>query len=365
MKKLISICCILIVVASCSEEQAPIIPTDETFINRGSDGKLTESADIDLIVDDRAVGKIIVNLKRDSVLVDYKLTDQMLAVSSLKFDIATEKQSLPTVEGKLAPEDFRFREHDLQLSMKEITGSSEYTGALFFSFYVELAQFSSPIEEQSVEATIKNTHTLSDKSYFRALIATGSSETEYSAYCLQGDQAMDTSVPHDVYRLISSSPDTEKLESVIDRPSHLDVVNWILNQPVDKWIRKDGKPANGADRQMAIWKIIETTGNPTGVNIKGIFESEMVSTIVADALKYGQNYKPKCGEKIIVILHKGALGGKAADGTYNTGNYANPKYQVTGIVYSIDCYGDVQTCWASGSPFTPSAGGSYFAMFKD
>jgi hypothetical protein len=362
MKKLSLLSLVFYILFGCSktDEVSPV--TEEDYINKNAQGLLEETSQVDLILDGNKVGDLSIALQRDSLFIDYDLNPDII-VRDLKFHISTSKETLPNAEGRLSSESFRFTDSDLSMPIAKITGSASYKGPIFFTFFCKVSHISNISESDIVQAKVISTHNIEDPSYFKINITSQQGTEEFQSYCLQGDQSMDTSFVHDVKRLSSLSKDASLLSSTIDLPENLDLVNWIVNQDPSRWMRPDGNPSNGADRQMAIWKLIEKTGNPTGVNIAGKFDVSTVNKIVSDAKLNGNQFKPSCGDKVLYILHKGPIGSKNQNGTYNTGEYADPNYQVNGTVHSIECHGEL-IVWAFGKKFMDGDIGTYFVMLK-
>jgi hypothetical protein len=173
---------------------------------------------------------------------------------------------------------------------------------------------------------------------------------------------MDATQTHLVNLAPSQLALTGILDPILDEPGNVPKVNWILNQPLSQWKRADNAAATGADIQMAIWSLLERTGSPTGTRIQGKFDPTLVEKIVADANKYGKNFRPVCGQKYLIVLHKGALGGIDERGNYNKGAYGNPDFQVCGLVKTMECSYDDRACWPQGKDFD-SGEGSYFGLY--
>lgn len=364
MNRLYPFALLLCLLFGCIQNDTITPVTEEDYINKNEDGSIAETSEVDLILDGNSVGRLSLALQRDSLFISYVLNPDII-VTGLKFHVSTSKENLPSADGKLDMVNFQFSKKDLSMPLSKITGSGKYKGPIFFVFFCKVS-FTTPINEDEVaDAKIRSKHDITDASYFKAFVSTDNSEEEFLAYCLQGDQSMDTSYVHQVKRLCSLTKDKTLLSSTVDAPDNLDLVNWILNQDPSKWVRSDGAPANGADRQMAIWKLIEKTGNPTGVNIAGQFDPATVNKIVNDAKANGNNFRPSCGDKVLYVLHKGPIGEINSKGTFNSGSYANPDYQVTGIVRTIQCHGSELYVWAFGKKYFLEDIGTYFVMYKN
>lgn len=363
MKKLATFTLVICILFGCSNNDDVIPAAEENYINENEDGSIAETSEVDLVLDGNSIGQVSIALQRDSVFIDY-VSNPDVIITEFKFHVSTSKENLPASEGKLTPSDFQFTENDLSMPIARITGSSTYKGSIFFAFFCKISFTTTDSESEIVKAKIKSTYSITDASYFKAFVSSEAYDKEFLAYCLQGDQAMDTAYLHDVKRLSSLSKDKTLLASTVDAPDNLDLVNWTLNQDPSRWKRSDGAQANGADRQMAIWKLVEKTGNPTGVNIAGKFDLPTVNKIVTDAKAEGNNYKPSCGDQVVFVLHKGPIGNINSGGTYNSGNYANPNYQITGIVNTIKCYGLELSVWCFGKKYSTDDTGTYFVMYK-
>ncbi len=364
MKKIYLALLLLCLVCGCATNDEVSPENEEEYINKDAAGSIVSESDVELQVDGNDIGTLSIALLRDSLFLTYSLDDDII-ISDLKFHVAVSKESLPTVNGALDPESFSFTEKNFSMPLARVTGSSKYKGALFFSFFCKVFYVQSVSEDEEVSVKIERTHELEALSYFKANVSTEDTNEEFLAYCLQGDQSIDTSYVHEVKRLSSLSKNSSMLSATVDAPENLILVNWILNQDAEKWTRTDGKPSNGADRQMAIWELIEKTGNPTGANISGKFDPATVEKIVADALANGSEFKPRCGSKILRVLHKGPIGAVNSKGTFNSGDYANPDYQVTGIVDAIECVEPEHASWSSGEKYISGDMGTYFVMYRN
>lgn len=322
-------------------------------------------AHTDLMAGSKKVGQLTVSIQNDTVLVDYE-TDANVFVKEIRYHIATTLNDIPQEAGVPQPALFDFDEDVRKIVLSYITGVSNYKGTLYVAAFARVAYQDEP-EKDLVKLDVTRTHKLTDVSYFKATLTYPETNfcCDFQGYCLQGDQKMDETKQHEVRMLSSFATNTTLLDSVVDKQENLDLVNWIVNQERSRWPRKNGEDANGADIQMAIWKLVEGTGNPTGTYITDKFDSVTVADIVHDALTKGQGFKPACGQKKITILHKGPIRKKSARNDYNTGNYANPFFQVMGIVEPVACSDNSDECWAKGTSFNDDQAGMFFALCLD
>ncbi len=339
-----------------------ILPLNADIINYNSDGPCGTVASVDLLSGDKKVGSVTVSINEDTLQVVF-FTEPGVYIRYLRYHIGIRAEDFPQDGGNPDTKEFFYDEKTKKILLSALTGSSAFSGNIYIAAFARVAY--GDILSETGEASIERTHKLGDPSYFvTTLTVPDRLASEYYAYCLQGDQLMDVDTIHTINLVSSMSPDTSLLESVVDEPQNLDLVNWVLNQQRSTWIRSDNEPATGADIQMAIWRLIESTGTPTGTYIQNKFDPALVNKIVEDARLKGDGFRAVCGQKELIVLHKGPVGELSDKGNYNTGLYANPNYQVSGIVKTITCSNDERDCWADGTPF-PGNVGTYFGFCID
>lgn len=326
---------------------------------------------------------IQVTSDQDTLLVEY-LTEPGFYVNNLSYHLATDPRDIP--RGTTAFRDYTFKEAGRKIVISVLTQEPDFSGLLYMAAFANIGTY--PIDAgEEIECNVTRTNSLESQSYFSHSLTnfelnqvgldpntdepiydtiTTTPIGEFAAFCLQGDQAMNTGARHLVRRLSSYSIDRPKLDGVVDDEKNMDLVNWVINQDRTRWMRSDDLPANGADVQSAIWDLVETTGSPTGQYIDGLFDQSTVDRIVEDAKRFGNGFKPGCFQNELIILHKGIIQGfSEVDSTFNTGRYAEPfNYQVSGIVKRIDC-DNIQQVFSRGTQFaeTDSIGApQYFAV---
>ncbi len=312
------------------------------------------SGETTLVSGDMDLGKVKMKMNQSRILnLDYSLLSPYL-LKSVAYNISTKISEVPLSGDEPNVSAFKYSENDIEILADVITGNESYKGKLYVFAFAEIA-LRKPLPSGSLEATVTRTHTQSAQGYFQIAFnnAPNDFQGEFTGFCLQGDQNMDASKMHNVNLLSSNSTDLVLLNKIVDNAAGLNAVNWIINQDARK---KWGNDADGADIQMAIWKLIERTGNPTGSLIAGFFDAAIVSKIVLDATTHGTKFKPQCGQKELIILHKGPIYSKDASGNYNSGNYSNPNFQVAGIVAEVTCdESSIKKAWGKGTIYPGSA----------
>jgi hypothetical protein len=141
---------------------------------------------------------------------------------------------------------------------------------------------------------------------------------------------------------VYSSYDTSLPEGLVEYPLNLPMVNWILNQDfVGKESTCNGKFTFG-DVQKAIWEVIEDDewdGEPVGV-----WKQCRINEIVAAAYANGDEYVPRCGDFLAVILDP-----------------VNPEDgQLCIIKVPITCSESCETAWNKGLDFPGGNWAMYF-----
>lgn len=318
---------------------------------------------------DEKVLEIKVRVNGDTLVVDY-VPQPGYYVNNLSYHIATNPNDIP--QGENAHQNYIYKEAGRKIVISVIAKEVDFSGLLYMSAFANIGEYNfSPTD--TIECAVTRADKVESKSYFIHSLKSFKTATQadtlmgqYEAFCLQGDQAMNVGAPHTVRRLSSYTADRPKLDGVIDNENNMELVNWIINQDRIRWTRADGNPANGADIQMAIWDLVETTGNPTGMHIEGLYDLNTVAKIVDDAKKSGRGFRPLCGQNELVILHKGVISGySAVDSTFNTGSYRYPyNYQVSGIVQKIVCQA-IKKVYSRGTQFNssdPIEAPQYFAI---
>jgi len=303
----------------------------------------------------------------DTLRVDYE-PEPGFYINNVSFHVATSPDDIP--QGPEAYRNYLYKSVNSKILIPVLTGEQDFNGYLYMAAFANVGRYDfDPSDDIDCEVTRSNS--LESNSYFIHTLRSISSDVapdtligQFPAFCLQGDQRMNVGTIHRVKRLSSYSIDQPKVNGVIDNARNMDLVNWLINQDPARWTRPDGRPANGADIQMAIWRLIETTGRPSGEYIQGLFEESIVNQIVSDAQREGQNFVPGCFEDELIILHKGVIPGiNPVDSSYNSGNYQNPNYQVSGYVQRIDCE-EVNKFFSQGTSFSSSSSdeAQYFAI---
>lgn len=189
--------------------------------------------------------------------------------------------------------------------------------------------------------------TLGVLGYTLAEISGGTSiDGIYPGWCI--DPKADISgMTYDV-DFICSLGDLSRFTGIIKYPENMDLVNYILNQKYygKEMVEGMGAVTNG-DIQKAIW--ILTDGNPDQTaGITDGFDIDRVNWIVAQAVNYGENFRPSCGGYMAVIL-------------YPTGPAGSVPAQLTIISIPVPCEPiySCETAWGKGFGFP----GSSWAMF--
>ena len=353
---------------SCEDDDDNQPPADVFFINDCSE----RSGSTPLVLPgENEIGDIDVTFIPSSgfggiIEIDYDNDREDLLYKSIIYDIETSFKDIPQNNGIPNTAHFTFKQKNTSLGrvvLSVITGGIEnFQGDLFIA---ALADFSEreDLPSDSVRTSILRTHNAGDPSYFKVTLAgAGSFDGEYPAFCLQGDQNQNDAVDHNTLMIYSSlSTNRATVKEVVDDANKIELINWIINQEPSRW----GPDADGADIQMAIWELIETTAvpGPSGARIQGVFDPAIVDRIVEDAEDEGVGFKPEhCGDKEFVILHKGPIDDNKnpATGTFNVGAYSQPDYQVTGIVMEIRCKDISDKAWGFGIPFARQPGSYYF-----
>jgi hypothetical protein len=336
-----------------------ILPLNAEIINMNSEGACDNVASVDLLTgDNKKVGSVTVSVNGDTLQVVF-FTEPGVYIRFLRYHIGFRSEDFPQEGGSPVVDNFFYDETTKKILLSALTGTSGFTGNIYIAAFARIA-YGEVLAEEG-EVSIERTHRLGDPSYFLTTLSVSDIEIDYYGYCLQGDQLMDVDTTHTINLESSLSPDTSLLESVIDESQNIDLVNWVLNQQRSIWTRSDGEAATGADIQMAIWRLIESTGTPTGTYIQNKFDPNLVEQIVEEARLKGDGYRPVCGQKELIVLHKGAVGELSDKGNYNTGLYADPNYQVSGIVKTITCSDDERDSWAKGTLF-PGGVGTFFGF---
>ena len=89
---------------------------------------------------------------------------------------------------------------------------------------------------------------------------------------------------------------------LVDKPEHLDEVNWLINQHVVGETSEAGGNFTSGDLQVAIWTLIDDHFSTSTV---GPFSQARVDELVAMALEEGADFKPNCKQYEGIILEPG------------------------------------------------------------
>lgn len=172
----------------------------------------------------------------------------------------------------------------------------------------------------------------------------------YLGNCVDLDNPILEGYPYFPYAVSSYSSDTSLLKCLVDKPEHLDLVNYIINTDYKSKIGADG-----ADVQAAIWTIIDDDNPVNGAS--GIFwKQSRVDYIINDAFAKGENYLPSCDGYFAVILDQGCKVG--APVSVQQSIFYLPVKTVPNAQKTT--YGECTNAWGKGIKFSKTGWGMYF-----
>ena len=183
-----------------------------------------------------------------------------------------------------------------------------------------------------------------DPTYFDAFITNGGDlDGTYDSWCVDIGHYITPGATYNNVKVCSSYEDIPDY-ATIDKPENLDLVNYIINKYAAGDISSIWGAYTMCDIQRAIWTLIDN--HITGC---GEYDQNRVNEIVDDAVYYGEDFVPGCGEKVVVVLVEPP---------------ALPAVQVTIQVITIGvevpCEDLSETAWGFGATFTDSTWAMYF-----
>jgi len=274
------------------------------------------------------VGTVTASLSGNIVTVTYQMDKPGWCLSATHLYVGI------TAPTSSAPGSFPFGDSDLgctQQATYYITLGGGCTN-LYIAAHAEVEHWSVPVGD-TVDYQVAFPGT---NAYFNATLDGGQ---PYPAYCVDLGRFI---TPGNTYQCaIYSSEDPNLPEGAVDKPTNLDLVNYVNTQydaGTKTYTKGDGTSIPSVDWravQGAIWELIDNSGDCDNYAGSISWDKDQCNAIVADATLYGNGFVPGPGDKIKFLA--------VCMDAQTTAIVA----QVTGIDSEIDgAYLGEETAWA-------------------
>lgn len=291
------------------------------------------------------VGTVSVTENLDNYIITYSITEPEWCLAETHLDVEQSPNDFPlTQNGNPKNGQFEYSSsHDCATSYSYTVPQSEGTYIAAHAVVTckpnTVEEFSTTLPDTVEACAIAKGNDAGGDGYFDITINNTILAGDYNGWCADVDRTLNagTCFSASVYSAYETLP-----TGIFEKPENFDLVNWIINQNFIGQESPNGGVYTFGDVQWAIWELIDN-GNCVRCSYLGDdWSKERGQEIVTAALTNGENYTPKCGELMSVIL------------------IPENNLQPLIIQIPLPCNECEETAWADGCDFPGNNWATYF-----